>query len=477
MKERGLDIKEHLSSGEHIFKDGVFFVPGVLRGAIYDVNSSRIYSINHSACDILIGVTKNLGFWKKLETMDLVTQEKSNRRSMLQELMRSPSLQFVWFEIVSNDCNESCIHCYAECMPPTYQKAMGISKERNLHSKQSFENNKGVSFEKWKEFIDESYYLGCRRCQFIGGEPLLYKGENGETVFDLAEYSKNVGYEYIEIFTNATMLTPKKIQRIKALGINVATSLYSNDEKLHDSITKTPGSFRKTIEALKFLKEVGVPVRVETVLMSPNEQTIKQTQELVEEMGFSHKQPDVLRPKGRGDNPSIMPTKKSIVKYSLMMSPNFTISKDIFSRNTSGHSCLQGKITITDNGNVLPCIFSRDLIVGNALEVALREIVLGQKLETVWRNTKDNVLVCQDCEYRYACFDCRPLAEGANQNQGEYFSAPYPRCTYNPYRGEWAKGAWRLNGEGKPYYDETLEPFIKKVVATQGVEVAHPIEY
>lgn len=467
MKERSLDIKELLFSGEYTFKDGVFFVPGVLRGAIYDLNSSNVYSINQSACDILTGTTENPEFWKKLELMNLVTKEKGDGNRVLPELLQNPSLQFVWFEIISDDCNESCIHCYAECMPPTYRKTMGLSTQEGEVSNPQ-ESDKKIPFEKWKQLIDESYSLGCRRCQFIGGEPLLYRGENKETVFDLAEHAKAVGFEFIEIFTNAALLTLEKVQKIKALGLNVAVSLYSNDEGVHDSITKTPGSFRKTIEALKLLQEADVPVRVETVLMRPNEETIKETQKFVEGMGFSHKQPDVLRPKGRGDNPLIMPTEESVVKYSLMLSPSFSITKDILSRNISGHPCLMGKITITDNGNVLPCIFSRNLAVGNVQETTLREIISGQKLETIWRTTKDSVLVCQDCEYRYACFDCRPLSEGVNQGRGNYLTAPYPRCTYNPYSGEWAGGIWRVDENEKPYYDETLKPVIENIVSEGG---------
>ena len=204
---------------------------------------------------------------------------------------------------------------------------------------------------------------------------------------------------------------------------------------------------------------------LETVLMRPNERTIKETQSYVESMGFSHRQPDVLRPKGRGDNPTIMPSKESVVQYGLMTSPNFTADRNTLSRYLSGHSCLLGKITITDNGDILPCIFSRNLAVGNVLSNSLQEVVVGQKLETIWRSTKDNVLVCQDCEYRYVCFDCRPLSQGVNQGKGEYLTAPYPRCTYNPYTGEWAKGVWRVDENGKPYYDETLRPVIEEVVA------------
>lgn len=460
-----MDVREHLSWDEYMFKDGVFFVPGAVRGAIYDLNSYNVYSINQSGCNVLTGASENPEFWRKLETMGLTTREKGDRKKMVPELLQSYPLQFVWFEIISDDCNESCIHCYAECMPPTYRRAMGIPGGEGETVSTNQERNEKISFERWKQLIDESYLLGCRRCQFIGGEPLLYRGENGETVFDLAEHAEDVGYEYIEIFTNATILTPEKVRKIKELGLNIAVSLYSNDEVTHDSITKTPGSFKKTTEALRLLREAGVPVRVETVLMGPNEQTVERTQKLVEEMGFSHKQPDVLRPKGRGDDPSIMPSKKSVVKYSLMLSPSFTITRDTLSRNISGHPCLLGKITITDNGDVLPCIFSRDLAVGNVRGTTLKEIVTGQKLETIWRNTKDNVLVCRDCEYRYACFDCRPLSEGVNQGRGEYLSAPYPRCTYNPYTGEWAKGVWRVDENGKPYYDETLRPEIEEFVA------------
>lgn len=465
MKERVMDVKEHLSSDEYMFKDGVFFIPGVLRGAVYDLNSSNVYSINQSACDVLTGTAKNAEFWKELESMNLVIKNEGSREKVLPELLQKPSLQFVWFEIVSDDCNESCIHCYAECMPPTYRKTMGILTEEAGEASNSQEINKKISFKRWKQLIDESYTLGCKKCQFIGGEPMLYRGDNNETVLDLAEHAKATGFEFIEIFTNATLLTPEKIQRIKRLGLNVAVSLYSNNESIHDSITKTPGSFRKTTEALRLLKEANIPVRVETVIMHSNEETIKETQKFVEELGFSHKQPDILRPKGRGDNPLIMPTKESVVKYSLMLLPSFTITKDTLSRNISGHPCLMGKITITDDGSVLPCIFSRNLTVGNVQETKLSEIVSGQKLESIWRSTKDSVLVCQDCEYRYTCFDCRPLSDGANQGRGEYLTAPYSRCTYNPYSGEWAKGTWKVDESGKPYYDEVLKPVIENIIS------------
>lgn len=476
MLERRVDIKEYLSSKEYSLAPGVLFVPGASRGALYDINTGRVFSLNPIACKILTHEEDNPKYWGKLEDLGLATREKIEKESVLPELIQKPKLQFVWFELISDDCNQSCIHCYADSMPPSYRKELGLAtggyiplndfSERNV-------NKQKINTQEWKGLIEDTYSLGCRRCQFIGGEPFIYKGDFGETVLDLAQFSKSLGYEFVEIFTNATLLTQDKVKRIKNLGINVAVSLHSKDPDIHDGITKTPGSHNKTITALNRLKEAGVPTRVETVLMKPNEFSIEETQDFIREMGFSSKNPDVLRPKGRGDNPATMPSKKSVIKYGIMTSPNFQVDEETLLRHLSGHSCLLGKITITDNGDILPCIFSRNYAVGNVKNNSLQEIVAGQKLETVWRNTKDQILVCQDCEYRYACFDCRPLSEGVNQGKGDYLSAPYPRCTYNPYTGEWGRGVWRINEDGKPYYDETLKPIIEEVMATKRLENDH----
>ncbi len=471
-------IKEGLSNGDYCLASGVLFIVGAMRGAIYDLNTARVFSVDKKACEVLNGESGDGGkFWEKLAALNLATRDNLERRSILLELLQKPELQFVWFEIISDDCNESCAHCYADSMPPSHRKALGLPMGGYIPLEEAGETktrSSKLTADKWKELIADVYSLGCKRCQFIGGEPFVYKGEGGESVLDLAENAKSTGFKFIEIFTNATLLTEEKIKRIKDLGINIAVSLYSKDPETHDHITNTPGSHRKTITALQMLKQAGIPTRVETVLMRPNEHAIKETQKLVESMGFSHKHPDVLRPKGRGDNPAISPSRESVVKYALMTSPNFSVDKETLSRYISGHSCLMGKITITDNGDILPCIFSRNFAVGNVQDSSLQEVVIGNKLETVWRATKDQVLVCKDCEYKYICFDCRPLSEGVNQGRGDYLSTPYPRCTYNPYTGKWAEGVWRLDDEGNPYYDETLKPIIEEVIATAKLESVQP---
>lgn len=444
-------------------KEGVYLVPGASRAAICDTNTGNVYSINRLAQEVALGLNRDDEFWEELRNLGLVSQTETPRKLEPQKV--TPKLDFIWFEIISDDCNERCLHCYADSMPQTYRKRL-LGESQSVPDVTMADLRAAVKLtaQRWRELVEESYDLGCRQVQFIGGEPFVWRGENGESVLDLAEYAQRRGFEFIEIFTNATQLTPDKVDRIKRLGLNTAVSLYSDDPKTHDQITRTPGSFKRTTEALEMLRIAQVPTRVETVLMGPNQQTVESTDNFIQEMGFSHKAPDVLRPKGRGDDLNLQPDPESLVRYGLILGPDFSASADFFQRSVEGHNCLAGKITITDNGNVLPCIFSREQIVGNVRQKSLEKVLEG-KIQKIWGLTKDDVLVCRDCEYRYVCFDCRPISEGAACGNGEYKTAPYPRCTYNPYEGQWGGGTWKVDEQGRPYYDETLRPIIEMVRA------------
>ena len=56
-----------------------------------------------------------------------------------------------------------------------------------------------------------------------------------------------------------------------------------------------------------------------------------------------------------------------------------------------------------------------------------------QNIQKSWEITKNEIKSCQNCEYRYACSDCRPLALGVFDDK----LAKYPRCCYSPEEGVW----------------------------------------
>ena len=55
----------------------------------------------------------------------------------------------------------------------------------------------------------------------------------------------------------------------------------------------------------------------------------------------------------------------------------------------------------------------------------------NQLIENIRHLSKDHIEGCKDCEYRYACYDCRPDSNGADK-----YAKPW-NCSYDPYKGEW----------------------------------------
>jgi radical SAM protein with 4Fe4S-binding SPASM domain len=406
MLEREVSIKE---TAPYRLSNHCKLVSGAKRAAIYDLKENDIYSINETASQIITGSPDKFDFWKKLTELGLTAVSTDDFSPEIKMTIPQVGLEFMWLELTAR-CNQRCIHCYAES--------------------DSSGSNENMPVSKWERVIEEGKSLGCRKLQFIGGEPLLFKG-----IFDLAQTARDLDYEFIEIFTNGTLLDEEKVKRIKDLGINMAVSFYSIVPEIHEKVTQVPGSFQKTFRTLKMLKEAGIPTRIGIVVMRQNQDFILETQRKLQEMGFATNRADVVRPSGRGSCADLLPKDEIIQTWALMTKPDFSTSKEQFYRNQHWNSCWARKIAITADGGIMPCIFAREHLV-SSVEIGLEEAINSEGLQNLWKITKDQVEGCQNCEYRYACHDCRPLAEGTTGN----LYAKNPRCTYDPYSGEWQKG-------------------------------------
>src|SRR5205823_2958692 len=93
----------------------------------------------------------------------------------------SAHLEFLWLEL-TNRCNLECVHCYADSSPSADSDVMTLTD--------------------FVEVLREAYSLGCRRVQFIGGEPTL----NRDLPALLYE-AHTLGYEFIEVYTNLIWLS------------------------------------------------------------------------------------------------------------------------------------------------------------------------------------------------------------------------------------------------------------------------------
>lgn len=104
-----------LSSGDLHLRKNVYLIEGTKNAALCDTETGAVYSVNEVAKQVLLGAIMGDNLWQALETAGLVNREPINAREEFQD--QTSSLDFIWFEIATNICNEKCLHCYANCAP------------------------------------------------------------------------------------------------------------------------------------------------------------------------------------------------------------------------------------------------------------------------------------------------------------------------------------------------------------------------
>jgi MoaA/NifB/PqqE/SkfB family radical SAM enzyme len=259
--------------------------------------------------------------------------------------VRESALDFLWLEL-TNRCNLQCVHCYTESNPH--------SGTRDFLTRSDYES-----------LMLQAHQLGCRKMQFIGGEPQL-----NEDFYSLLVRAKEIGFEFIEVFSNLTKLETRTIDFAAANDICFATSVYSDDPAEHDAVTTVRSSHARTVANLKKLIAAGVKTRAAIISIDQPKLAINRTKAFLVDLGVGHVSQGQTREFGRGE---------AILEQSARLS------------GLCGH-CWAGKLCIAPDGAAYPCVMARQWPVGNVLKESLGDIVSSQSLkhirqeifETVW---------------------------------------------------------------------------------------------
>ena len=206
---------------------------------------------------------------------------------------------------------------------------------------------------------------------------------------------------------------------IKDTEVSLAFSVYSEDAKLHDYVTRTKNSFDTTFSNIKKCIDRNIAFRIASVEMK-NIPSFSFTQIEVQH------QIDLPRLTGRAD---LSLYSEDMLRRKLITKENFKkpLSLEEHHQNKLVHNCFNEKLYIDCNLNVFPCAMERRISYGNLHSTTLEKL----KNNSLSKMNKDKITDCKDCEYRYACFDCR-----ADSNCSDINSKPW-YCTYNPQEGKW----------------------------------------
>lgn len=103
-----------------------------------------------------------------------------------------------------------------------------------------------------------------------------------------------------------------------------------------------------------------------------------------------------------------------------------------FFYNKEFNPCWGNKIAVDFNGDVKPCMWSTQEL-GNFTTTSITQLIVTNKVNQFWHLNKDKIETCEECEYRYSCFDCRVLLE---RNDQPLTGKPL-NCSYNPETCKW----------------------------------------
>ena len=170
-------------------------------------------------------------------------------------------------------CNERCIHCYLD-----------------------HEDHGEVTTAEVKDILDQLAAAGTFFLILSGGEPVMRKD-----FFEIVEYARRLMFS-VKVKTNGILIGEREAARLRDLAVEVVQiSVYSHRAAVHDAITKVPGSLRRTLDAVRFLRDQGLKVIIAGVMMRQNMGDHKEVQKLAEELGVGFQLDPTITPKLDGD--------------------------------------------------------------------------------------------------------------------------------------------------------------------------------
>jgi AdoMet-dependent heme synthase len=170
-------------------------------------------------------------------------------------------------------CNEQCVHCYLD-----------------------HDDHGEMTTVEIKRLLKEMAEAGVFILTLSGGEIFMRKD-----FFEILEYARELTF-CIKLKTNAVLIREAQAVRLRDLGVeSIQISIYSHRPEVHDAITKVPGSLRRSINAIRFLRAQGLKVVVANVLMTQNMQDYHGVRSLAEEIDARYTLDPTITPMMDGD--------------------------------------------------------------------------------------------------------------------------------------------------------------------------------
>jgi len=322
----------------------------------------------------------------------------------------------------TNACNLRCKHCYQRAGLP-------LSTELTLEEKLNT--------------IGQLDRAGVAAVAFSGGEPTIHPH-----FLAVLKAAADAGM-YTALATNGLALADQDYaEKLKKLGLRyVEVSVDSADPEKHDQFRGVKGAWEKAVRGLRNAVELGFSTAMATTVTRLNLDEVDGILDLAEEIGVQRVVFFNFIPVGRGKDImkldltpeereeflkkvylenqkrrlEIYSTAPQFARVSCILSngreiapTHFYVKGDPVISSLAEYigGCGAGRIyaALQPNGDVTPCVFIPNVVVGNVTETLFKKIWSNSRLFTILRDRNRLKGSCGACPYKYVCGGCRARA-------------------------------------------------------------------
>ncbi|PYX32807.1 MAG: hypothetical protein DMG77_02385 [Acidobacteria bacterium] len=289
-------------------------------------------------------------------------------------------------------CNERCVHCYLD-----------------------HDDHGEMTTTEIKHLLDELADAGVFILTLSGGEILMRRD-----FFEILEYARQLTF-CVKLKTNGVLIREREAARIRDLGVeSVQVSIYSHRPEVHDAITLVPGSLKRSLTAIRFLKSQGIKVTIANVLMTENMQDYQDVRALADELGVRATLDPTVTPMMDGNRSTLRLGAEENALKRLFRDQSLVGDVDEYCAVPSKPNedelqalpCSAGHTAayVSPYGDVYPCV-QFPLTCGN---------VRRQRFIDIWRHSEQlkevrsirlkDLTSCSQCTHGSTCTRCPGLA-------------------------------------------------------------------
>lgn len=321
-------------------------------------------------------------------------------------------------------CSEMCIHCYN----PGATRNNTETSHRADHIE--------LALDDYKRIIDDMYDNGLVKVCLSGGDPF-----SKDFVWDLIDYLYNKGVA-VDVYTNGQRIVEEVIRLAGYYPRLVGVSLYSGIAEDHDTITRMPGSWERSMLVIKQLSELAIPMNLKCCVMQPNLHSYYMVADIAKQYGAIPQYEINITESNDGDicakqlrlteeQLQVVLRDNNLALYVGKEAPNYGGKK----RDPSSCSCGAGGtgFCMSPNGDLRACVAFTQ-IYGNLAEQSISEIFSKSTVLKEWRSAV--IADYTECG-RYDYCDYCNLCAGVNYTEHKDFHKPaetncyMAKCRFN----------------------------------------------